>query len=258
VEADVAGLVEDGRAHGAQLLGLPEQLHVAAHRGDQGGMARRAGRGPVEGVQGHGHPVDVVEHRAAHRLGGVGGDHRHDVQLGERGEQPLPAAFDVGGTGEEGVEGSRGRRPSRRDGLNAPDHLDPMLQLRHVDELEVQGEGPDQPGGGADIDLAQLAVERLADHLVVAIAELLGLCPHLLLEDEERLTLLLREGLSQQGTDQPHVAPEAALGLCLGARRWRVRLVGHLRSMQSRGPCVPAWNHFRVVVKVSSVMRVIA
>jgi hypothetical protein len=114
------------------------------------------------------------------------------------------------------------------------------LQLRHVDELEVQGEGPDQPGGGADIDLAKLAVERLADHLIVAIAELLGLCPHLLLEDEERLTLLLREGLSQQGADQSHVASEAALGLRLGARRWRVRLMDHLRSMPPHRPCVPS------------------
>ena len=213
VEADVAGLVEDRRAHRAQFLGLPEQLHVAAHRGDQGGVAGGSGWRAVEVVQGHGHSVDVVEDRAADRLGGVSGDHRHHVQLGERGEQPLSAALDVGGAREEIVEGPRGRRPTRRDGLDAPDHLDPMLQLGHIDELEVERESPDQPGGGADVDRPQLVVERLADRLVVAIAELLGLCPHLLLEHEERLSLLLRERLSQQGADQAHIAPEATLGI---------------------------------------------
>jgi len=83
--------------------------------------------------------------------------------------------------------------------------LDPMLQLRHVDELEVQGEGPDQPGGGADIDLAQLAVERLADISSWRSRSCLVFGPHLLLEDEERLTLCSARSL-QQGTDQPHVA----------------------------------------------------
>jgi hypothetical protein len=52
----------------------------------------------------------------------------------------------------------------------------------------------------------------------MAIAELLGLCPHLLLEDEERLALLLREGLSQQGAHQAHVASKATLGIGLGVR----------------------------------------
>ena len=40
VEPDVARLVEDARAHRAQLLGLPEQLDVPAHRGDQSRMPR--------------------------------------------------------------------------------------------------------------------------------------------------------------------------------------------------------------------------
>ena len=239
VEADVAGLVQDRRAHRAQLLGLPEQLHVAAHGGDQGGVAGRAGRWAVEGVQGHRHPVDVIEDRAADRLGGVGGDHGHDVQVGEGGEQPLAPAREVGGAGEEVVECPRGGRPSGRDRLDPPDHLDPVLQLSHVDQLEVEGEGPDQPGGGAHVDLAQLAVEGPADRLVVALAELLGLCPDLLLEHEERLSLLPRQGLAEQGAHQADVAPQAPLGIGIGARRYGVRLVGHLPSMPPHRLCAP-------------------
>jgi len=91
-----------------------------------------------------------------------------------------------------------------------------MLQLGHIDELEVERESPIRPGGGADVDRPQLVVERLADRLVVAIAELLGLCPHLLLEHEERLSLLLRERLSQQGADQRNIAPEATLASASG------------------------------------------
>jgi hypothetical protein len=74
----------------------------------------------------------------------------------------------------------------------------------------------------------------------VAVAELLGLGPDLLLELEQRLTLLPGEGLAQQGADQAHIAPETPLRFGLDIRRWGIRLVGHLPSMPPHRLCVPS------------------
>ena len=125
------------------------------------------------------------------------------------------------------MEGPGPRRAPGRDRLDPPDDLHPVLQLGEVDELEVEGEGADQPRCRRDVDLTELPVQGPADRVVVTIAELLGLGPDLLLQLEQLLALLLGQGLAEQGADQSDVAAEAPVGLALGRRARWVVLLGH-------------------------------
>ena len=129
----VAGLVGGLGAHHAQLVGLPQQVDVLGQ--PQVGAAPVAGGGG-RGVQQFGDTAQLVQHRAAGGLGGVGGEHRPDVEvLDALADVRLVAVLEqVGGLREQAALG-RAAGPQ----VAAAVHL-----LGDVGQVEVGGEGADQ------------------------------------------------------------------------------------------------------------------
>ncbi|GAA3119027.1 hypothetical protein GCM10017687_35780 [Streptomyces echinatus] len=188
----VAGLVGGLGAYDAQFVGLPDEVDVL---GEADVVAAAVG---VEdgGVQERGDAPELVEDRAACGLGGVGGEHRADVQV----LNGLLQVFGVGvlePVGGAGEETALGGAPGAQ--LAAAVHL-----LGDVGEVEVGGEGADQLGRGLQFGAAQ--------QLGGGVAVLAGEAADLLDQFEELGALLADEGLPQEITQPADVGAQLGAG----------------------------------------------
>jgi hypothetical protein len=139
-----------------------------------------------------------AQHRAAARLGGVGGEHGPVLDAGEHVGQLLGREAAVGEGLLDAPEGARERS------LAAQRQLLPAVQLLgDVDQLEVQGERPGQHHGALGLEgverLAQLARPRTGSSRKVA---------HALDELEQLRTLVAGERLTEQRRQLSHRGPQ--------------------------------------------------
>ncbi|MGC0347825.1 hypothetical protein RKD34_003405 [Streptomyces sp. SAI-218] len=189
----VAGLVGGLGAHHAELVGLPHEVDVLGQAGVVAAPVRLDDRGLQEGRD----PAELVQHRAAGGLGGVGGEDRADVEVGDGLAQVLGVGV-LEAVGRTGEQTALGRTPGPQ--LTAAVHL-----LGDVGEVEVGGEGAYQLGGGLQFGAAQ--------QLGGGLAVLTGEAAHLLDEFQQLGALLADEGLAQE------VAQSADVGAQLGTGR---------------------------------------
>ncbi len=188
----VAGLVGRFGAYDAQLVGLPHQVDVL---GQPGVVAASVGLDD-RGLQERGDAAQLVEDRAAGGLGGVGREHRADVEVGDRLTQVLGVGVleAVGGTGQEAaLGGALGAQLAASVDL-----------LGDVGQMEVGGEGADQLGGGLQFNAAQ----ELGGGFTVLASE----AADLLDQFEQLRTLLSHEGLAEEVTQSPDVGAQLAAG----------------------------------------------
>ncbi len=221
----VADLVHHLRAHGADLVGLPEDRDLLRELRLELVALVRAQRG-------------LVEPREQRRDAGLGAQQRAPARLGRmRGQDELerelreaPRALLGGHRGEllEGLPERLARRVLLAVVLAPP--AQPVVLLGGVRELEVDAEGPQHPrlalGGERTHGLAH-------ERRVAELTRAPGRGPDRLLGGEERLALLLDEHRPEQRPEQAHVAPQQAVGLFVAAG------VSHRAPIFAAGPAHP-------------------
>ncbi|CAM5549392.1 hypothetical protein SFUMM280S_01061 [Streptomyces fumanus] len=195
----VAGLVGGLGADHPQFVGLPDQVDVLGQPGVQAAPVALDHRGVEEG----GDPAQLVQHRAAGGLGGVGGEDGPDVEVGDRLAQVLGVGVlePVGGTGEQPALGG----PAGAQ-FAAAVHL-----LGDVGQVEVGGEGADQLGRGLQFGAAQ--------QLRGGLAVLAGEAAYLFDEFQQFRAFLPDEGLSEEIAQPADVGAQftaARRGLVVG------------------------------------------
>ncbi len=207
----VARLVGGLGTHHAQLVGLPDEVDVLR----QTGVVAPAVGLDDRGLQKRRDAPELVQHRPARGLGGVGGEDRADVEVLDRGAQVLGVGVlePVGRTGEQSALGG----PLGAQ-LAAAVHL-----LGDVGEVEVGGEGADQLGRGVEFGAAQ--------QLGGGLAVLAGQSAHPLDQLEKVWTLLPDEGLAEEITQAPDVGAQLAAGR-RGARSQVVGTAHRCGSLQ--------------------------
>ena len=199
---DVARLVDGLGRLDADLVGAPEQLD---------GLLQPPGPSSIlRLLQQRRHPAQLVDGRPTGDLGRMGGEHRTDRDV----PKPLSDVVDV----DTGLLDAR-------EGLLEPAALRltppqegpaPVDLLGDVGQVEVGGEGPDQPDGGLQVELGQI-LETVA----------LRVGPHLLHQVEEVLALGAHQRLAEDRRDQPDVLAQGG-----------VRGTGRVRCSRHVHPCV--------------------
>src|SRR2546428_1462319 len=149
--------------------------------------------------------VLVVQDAASDGFGGMRGEHRPDFQVPQR------CRHAVGGNALRREASDRSVEPSRVLGRLGPRSSLP-LELGEVDELEIGGERPYQPGSILQWDAPKFGDERDLLGGVVALAELLGAQPDRLLQLIERHALVLAQGLAKQLPEEPDLGAKTRLG----------------------------------------------
>jgi hypothetical protein len=197
VEA-VAHLVDYGGAAGARGLGLPERDDLLAE--EVGGALRLVGgrRPLVEEAQGVRDPPLLGEDGPAGGLGGMGGQHRPDLELPHQllhlvGREPLLLQLPH----RRGQRLAHGLSPGARVPSALAEDAHPLLLLGQVDELEVAGEGLHH-----DLRLVEGHLQRPGQQTLARVraprAVGLGQGPDLLHEVEERPSFLLDDRLAEE------------------------------------------------------------
>src|ERR1700682_4814106 len=129
----------------------------------------------------------------------MGGHHRAYLQVAEGGRQLVGRRTDTllpGDALEKGREGSISGRGHR--GSQAPNPADAVFQLGQVYQLEIQGEGANQVGGGCQVDAGQLAIKGGPGTLLVSLTKGVCLAADRLLELEQLLPSLGDEDVAEQ------------------------------------------------------------
>jgi len=183
VEDRIAHFIEHARPHGPDLVGVPEDLHVGRHSlPDPVALVGREWSPKQRQLLTD--PVLVVEDAASHGLRRVSGQHRPDLEVLENGgelrfgdvllhqlsHRVVEIAASIVGLG---------------DGSRLP------FQLGEVDQLEVRGKGPNQPGRVIERNAPEIGDQGGLLAGVVPLAEFLGAQPNRLLELIERHALVL-------------------------------------------------------------------
>ena len=227
-----AGLVEHRRALRADLVGLPHEVDEPV----QLRLLDLVGEVLGEDVR---DPAQLAEHRLPLRLGRVRGEHRLELEAGERGGELVGV-----GLGGEPVDELVDRALA---GLVAGPALGGAVGLLgDVRQVEVGREGPGEYGGGPGVEVG----EQVADPGVPLLGRLADQPAHLLDELEHLVAVLPREGAPQEGGEPPDVAAQrgvlrlggdAALG-GHGVGAGRTAAGAHLtspRSSRVRPPTAP-------------------
>ncbi|GAA3302753.1 hypothetical protein GCM10020295_49420 [Streptomyces cinereospinus] len=188
----VAGLVGRLGAHDAQFVGLPDEVDVLR----QPGVVAAAVAVEDRGLQQLGDAPELVEDRTAGGLGGVGGEHRTNIEMADGLPQVLGVGVlePVGGAGEQSALGGAAGAQ-----FAAAVHL-----LGDVGQVEVGGEGADQLGRRLQFGAAQ----QLGGGLTV----LSGEAAYLFDEFQQLGALLADEGLPEEVTEPPDVGAQVAAG----------------------------------------------
>ncbi|SCD81395.1 hypothetical protein GA0115239_108919 [Streptomyces sp. BpilaLS-43] len=219
----VAGLVGGLGPYDAELVGLPDEVDVL---GEPQVLAAAVGLDDG-GFEECGDAAELVEHGAAGRFGGVGGEDGPDVEVLDRLAQVLGVGVlePVGGTGEQSA--FRG---------SAVAHLVGAVDLLgDVGEVEVGGEGAYELGGGLQVGVA----EELGGRFAVGAGEGSDAFD----EVEEFGALLAYEGLAQEVAEASDVGPEFGVGGgCLVGTAHSVRLLAVVGRGASRKRLPGRWR----------------
>src|SRR2546423_1147837 len=140
--------------------------------------------------------VVVVEMAAPPRSGGMGGQHRPDLEPLEDGSEPSLSDLMLRQLGDGAIELTAGF-VGLRSGSRLP------FQLGEVDQLEIGGKGPNQPSGVLEGNAAEVGDECLLLDGVVALPQSLGADSNGLLELIEPDTLVLAQRFTQELAQQP-------------------------------------------------------
>ena len=200
-------LVGGARALHAQLVGLPDQVdRLDQPPLDAGQIHLRLPRvGPF--VEELADALQLGQHRAARRLGRMGGEDRPHVEARRHLAQcgaAVVVSLDV-------VE--QGAQPAAADPAPRSVLADPVGLLGDVRQVEEGGEGAHQVGGVGDVEALQERGQlgaRAASR--GRVARLLAQRPHPLDQLQELRPVLADQGLPQQVAEQPDVGPQHRVG----------------------------------------------
>ena len=200
-------LVGRARAVDAQLVGLPDQVdHLRQPPLDAGQVhLGLTGVGPV--VEKLADALQLGQHGAARRLGGMRGEDRPHIETGRHLAQcraPLVVSLDV-------VE--QGAQPAAADPAARSVLADPVGLLGDVRQVEEGGEGAHQVGGVGDVQPLQQGGELGACAASrPRVARLLAQRAHPLHQVQELRPVLADQGLPQQVAQQPDVGAQRGVG----------------------------------------------
>ena len=132
-------LVERRRQHGPQVAGVPQQRDLLAQASPQVRVLVGRRQGVVERVEQPPDPAQRDQQRAPPGLGGVGGEHRVDLDRAQPAPRARPGRVTAASRSTASPRDSSIGRPFAAP-RPRPQHADPLALLREVDELEVEGE----------------------------------------------------------------------------------------------------------------------
>ena len=195
-------LVGGGGAVDAQFVGLPDQVDRLGEPAPDAGLVDRGLARIGALVQQLADALQLGEHGATRRLGGVGGEHRPHVEAGghfAHGRAPWRVDLDV-------VE--QGAQPAAGDAAARSVLVHPMGLLGDVRQMKEGGEGAHQIGGVGDVEPGQQRVQLGTGAVIGAgIAGLLAQRAHPLDQLQHVPAVLPHQGLPEQLAEQPDVGP---------------------------------------------------
>ncbi len=221
-----ADLVQRGRPVLAHRRGPPQHVDLGQQTEPELAVLGLVGARVVPLAQHAGEPGDRAGDGAPAGLGRVGREHRAELEGGEAAASLLdpdlgPELGDGTGQGVDGGEDALGVGE-----VAGAQHADPVVLLRHVDQVEVGREGAGDLGG----TLGREGLDELlgpGERLLVALVGLDGESPEGLDVLEQALAARLREDHTQQLAEQSDVGA-ASSGMAGAALRRVSSVMSHL------------------------------
>jgi hypothetical protein len=188
-------LVARRRPGGARLLGHVQRQHHLAQPIARVRALARARAGIVELFERAGDLRQQIDHRAAPRLGRVGGQDRHHEQPLEQRAHLVGADSGPGHLGAGGGQRAVGRRVGA---VAAAEDADPVLLLGRVEQVEEQRERARDQLERVEIELGVAGSEALAPALELAGAQPDGVALDPLHQRQPGLARARPHGLGQE------------------------------------------------------------
>ena len=227
-------LVLDARPLGRDLVGGEQHGDLHVELLEQAVALVRRGAFTLEGVEQLADPLLLEQHRAAARLGRVGGQRRLDVEALDQREDLLGVPSGAGQPGQGRVDGLRARRATGTGGAGPlPVDAQDLLLLGLVDQVEEGGEGAQQPDDLVQVEAGDALTEPPAQIRVVLADRPLGEPPQLLDPRQGLRARPVLDRLAEEGAEQVDLLGE------------RFRDPGALRSELQALPTLSVRCHAR-------------